>query len=81
MPGVTIGEGAVVAAGAVVTKNVPPYAVVGGNPARLIKYRFPEDEITRILALKLYDLPEEKLVAIQPLLSSGEITTLENNLR
>lgn len=81
MPGVTIGEGAVVAAGAVVTKNVPPYAIFGGNPAKLIKYRFPEDEITRILALKLYDLPEEKLVSLQPLLSSGEITALENSLR
>jgi maltose O-acetyltransferase len=39
MPGVTIGEGAVVAAGSVVTKDVPPFAVVGGNPARIIKYR------------------------------------------
>lgn len=62
-------ESTVVAAGAVVTKNVPPSAVVGGNPARLIKYRFPEDDITRILPLKLYDLPEDQLVAIQPLLS------------
>ncbi len=41
MPGVTLGEGAVVAAGAVVTKDVPPYAVVGGNPAKIIKYRLP----------------------------------------
>ncbi|MBQ3590123.1 MAG: acyltransferase [Clostridia bacterium] len=39
VPGVTIGEGAVVAAGSVVTKDVPPFSVVGGNPAKLIKYR------------------------------------------
>lgn len=39
LPGVTLGEGSVVAAGALVTKNVPPYAVVGGNPAKIIKYR------------------------------------------
>lgn len=39
LPGVTIGEGAIVAAGAVVTKDVPPYAIVGGNPAKVIKYR------------------------------------------
>ena len=48
LPGVTIGEGAVVAAGSVVTKNVPDFAVVGGNPARIIKYRDKE----RYLALK-----------------------------
>ncbi|VTN14680.1 Chloramphenicol acetyltransferase [Raoultella terrigena] len=58
MPGVTIGEGAVVAAGAVVTKDVPPYAVVGGNPAKFIKYRFAESDIQRLLALNLYALPE-----------------------
>lgn len=42
LPGVTIGEGAVVAAGAIVTKDVPPFAVVGGNPAKIIKYRNKE---------------------------------------
>ncbi|QLS55327.1 MULTISPECIES: CatB-related O-acetyltransferase [Citrobacter] len=77
MPGVTLGEGAVVAAGAVVTKDVPPYAVVGGNPAKIIKYRLPVGDIERILALNLYQLPEESLVKMQPLLSSGNISALE----
>lgn len=45
LKGVTIGRGAVVAAGAVVTKDVPPYAIVGGNPAKIIKYRFTEEQI------------------------------------
>ena len=45
MDGVTIGNGAIVAARSVVTKDVPPYAIVGGTPAKLIRYRFDEDEI------------------------------------
>lgn len=80
MPGVVIGEGAVVAAGSVVTKDVPPYAVVGGNPAKFIKFRFSEDDIARITALKLYDHPEELLIQWQPLLSSGDISALEQKV-
>lgn len=45
LKGITIGRGAIVGAGSVVTKDVPPYAIVGGNPAKLIRYRFTEDEI------------------------------------
>jgi Acetyltransferase (isoleucine patch superfamily) len=48
-PGVTIGTGAVVAAGSVVVKDVPPYAIVGGNPARVIRYRFDEATVERLL--------------------------------
>lgn len=80
MPGVTIGEGAVVAAGAVVTKDVPPYAVVGGNPAKIIKYRFAHADVNRIKSLNLYALPENKLIELQPLLSSGDISALESML-
>lgn len=60
MDGVEIGDGAIVAANAVVTKNVPPYAIVGGVPARVIKRRFDDDKIARLLELKwwLWSLDE-----------------------
>jgi acetyltransferase-like isoleucine patch superfamily enzyme len=54
--GITIGNGAVVAAGSVVTKDVPPYAVVGGNPAKIIKYRFSKEIIDEIEKTKFWDM-------------------------
>ncbi len=64
MGGITISDGAVVAAGAVVTKDVPPYAIVGGVPAKVIKYRFDEETIKELLELKWWDLPDEKIKQI-----------------
>jgi len=61
--GLTIGDGAIVGAGSVVTKDVPPYAIVGGNPARIIRYRFDEAIIRRLLALKWWDWPVERIMA------------------
>ena len=55
LEGVTIGDGAVVAEGAIVTKDVPPYAIVGGVPAKIIKYRFDEETIKKLLELKWWD--------------------------
>jgi virginiamycin A acetyltransferase len=63
MPGVTVGDGAIIATNATVTKDVPAYAVVGGNPAKVIKMRFPEAEITRLLELQWWDWPLEKITA------------------
>jgi virginiamycin A acetyltransferase len=61
MSGVTIGNGAVVAALSVVTKDVPPYAIVGGNPAKIIKYRFSEEQIEKLLLIKWWDWNVERL--------------------
>jgi len=55
LPGVTIGDGAVIAAMSVVTKDVPPYSVVAGSPARVKKFRFPEEQVKELLESKWWD--------------------------
>ncbi len=59
--GIRIGHGAIIAAGAMVTKDVPPYAVVGGVPARIIRYRYPPEEIDLLLSLSWWDKDEQWL--------------------
>jgi len=63
--GVSIGDGAVIASGSVVTKDVPPYAIVGGVPVKVLKYRFSEDVINKLLKLKWWDRELTELAGIQ----------------
>jgi acetyltransferase-like isoleucine patch superfamily enzyme len=71
LAGVTIGDGAVIAARAVVAGDVAPYAIVGGVPAREIKKRFPPETVSKLLELKWWDWPEEKIRKNVRLLCSG----------
>lgn len=76
MAGVEIGHGAIVAAKAVVTKDVPPYAIVGGNPAQVIRYRFKEEDIQRLLELEWWHWPAEKITRHVHLLTGKDIAGL-----
>ena len=77
MPGVTIGDGAIVAACAVVTRDVPPYAVVAGNPARVVKMRHEAAVVERLLALAWWDWPIEMILAALPAIEAGDVAALE----
>ena len=81
MPGVTIGDGAIIAAYSVVTKDVPPYGVAGGNPARLLKKRFDDELIELLLEWKWWDLPPEELAEYLPLLCDPDLEKVRGMLR
>jgi chloramphenicol O-acetyltransferase type B len=80
MPGVKIGDGAVIAARAVVTKDVEPYAIVGGNPAKLIKYRFEKEDRETLLEVQWWSWPEEKILQHTEELRGGDVQKLLGDL-
>jgi tetrahydrodipicolinate N-succinyltransferase len=79
--GVTIGDGAVVGAGAVVIDDVPPYGVVFGNPARPIRRRFAEDIISELLRLRWWDLDDDQVQSLRPVPQGNDVTAAIDALR
>jgi virginiamycin A acetyltransferase len=78
MAGVTIGDGAIIGSRAVVTKNVEPYSIMGGVPAKLIRNRFPEEQVKKLLDLKWWDWSEEKIKQnLDKLTDSSKIMELD----
>jgi acetyltransferase-like isoleucine patch superfamily enzyme len=80
MSGVTIGDGAVIANNSHVVKNVQPYCLVGGNPAKFIKYRFTQEQINKLLQIKWWDWHDEKINKFAPLLCNENIDDFINSV-
>lgn len=76
LAGVTIGDGAIIGTNAIVTKDIPPYAIVGGVPAKIIKYRFDEETIGKLLSLKWWNWSKEILKKAIPIIQKGNIEIL-----
>lgn len=81
MPGVKIGDGAIIAAYSVVTRNVEPYTIVGGNPIRLIRKRFDNEFIEILLELKWWDFDKERLLKFLPVLCNEDIEKMKLKLK
>lgn len=77
MPGVKVGNGAIIASQSIVTKDVPDYAIIGGNPAQLIRKRFDEDTINRLLRIAWWDWDIVKITEHLKLINSTDVDTLE----
>lgn len=78
LPGLRIGDGAVIGTGAMVAKDVPPYAIVAGNPARIVRRRFSDDLVDRLLAVAWWDWDVDKITRNVEALRAGDVAALEN---
>jgi virginiamycin A acetyltransferase len=76
MPGIQIGDGAVIASCSVVTKDVEPYSIVGGNPAKEIRKLFPDAHIQAMLKIKWWDWEPEKITRNLPFLTGNDVEAL-----
>jgi len=81
LPGIKIGHGAVIGSRALVTKDVAPYTIIGGNPAKVIKKRFSDTQIAMLLEMAWWDWSLEDIEAAMPLLCSSDIARLYDNWR
>ncbi|MGG1638666.1 CatB-related O-acetyltransferase [Paenibacillus sp. FSL K6-3182] len=81
MPGIHIGDGAIIATNAVVTKDVPSYSIVGGNPAKLIRNRFDQETIDILNTLKWWNWDVEKITKYIPILTSNNTDDLKELLK
>ena len=77
MPGVQIGDGAIIASGSVVTKDVEPYCIVGGNPAKLIRKRFSDETISKLIKLAWWDWPFDKVTQYAQAIATGDGSLFE----
>jgi len=78
MPGISVGDGAIIATNATVTKDVEPYTIVGGNPAKPLRKRFSEEQIRILLDLKWWDWQIEKITESVQILSGNDLDALRN---
>lgn len=77
MLGVKIGDGAIIGACSVVTKDVPPYSIVAGNPAKIVRYRFPDEIIEQLLKIKWWDWDYDKITRNIPAIVGADIEKLK----
>ncbi len=77
LPGARIGDGAIIGAGAVVSGQVAPYAIVGGNPGRVLRSRFDDPTVARLLALHWWDWPIDRILAHEAAICGADLAALE----